>query len=342
MAEENKTRDTNVKTQLSLAAALFFSPLVQNMLKNNTWDITDKDKNFIRWYIKFGYITIIFWLITIAAGVSNYLWALDILSMTYTVSIFILLSLLIISIVSILSDISLLKSGTMDLQTYTVEGNRKEIIFKYIPIYNIYLRYQAHTFEKPNRRIKESIILRTIFLIICLTGSIRGSSIALIVIIFRVTSLVSDVDMLSTQTKQYINRIFFKNPEEIRWYVTGFLKYAGKSLIHLFKPSLPYSLDTELAQEKGIYSRIIDIKKNTDIIIEYIIGIIVYAWLPYLIKIDLTIRTYDAGFALLILRYITMAIQLKHLPHLPLAREIRALLKWIRYFFTKTSFTPNP
>jgi hypothetical protein len=51
--EEMKAVDTNTKTQLSLAAALFFSPLVQNMLNKNTWDLTDKDKEFIRGYIKF-------------------------------------------------------------------------------------------------------------------------------------------------------------------------------------------------------------------------------------------------------------------------------------------------
>ncbi|MEI6672093.1 MAG: hypothetical protein WCL02_01715 [bacterium] len=51
--EEIKARDTNTKTQLSLAAALFFSPLVQNMLNKNTRDITDKDKDFIRGYIKY-------------------------------------------------------------------------------------------------------------------------------------------------------------------------------------------------------------------------------------------------------------------------------------------------
>jgi len=39
----------------------------------------------------------------------NYLFALKILSVTYTASIFILLFLLVIAIVSILSDISLLK-----------------------------------------------------------------------------------------------------------------------------------------------------------------------------------------------------------------------------------------
>ncbi len=109
MAEELKTVDTNTKTQLSLAAALFFSPLVQNMLKKDTRDITDQDKDFIRGYIKYGYITLLFGIITIAAGVLNYLFALNVLNIVYTVSLFILIFLLIISIVSILSDISLLK-----------------------------------------------------------------------------------------------------------------------------------------------------------------------------------------------------------------------------------------
>jgi len=60
MVEELKTVDTNTKTQLSLAAALFFSPLVSGMLKKNTRNITDKDRDFIRGYIKFGYISILF------------------------------------------------------------------------------------------------------------------------------------------------------------------------------------------------------------------------------------------------------------------------------------------
>jgi hypothetical protein len=58
--EETKVVDTNTKTQLSLAAALFFSPLVQNMLNKDTRDISDKDRDFIRGYIKFGYITLLF------------------------------------------------------------------------------------------------------------------------------------------------------------------------------------------------------------------------------------------------------------------------------------------
>jgi amino acid transporter len=109
MIEELKKSDSNTKTQLSLAAALFFSPLVQHMLNKNTRDITDNERNFIRGYIKFGYITILFGGIVIASGIMNYLFALKMLNVIYTISIFILIFLLLISVVSILSDISLLK-----------------------------------------------------------------------------------------------------------------------------------------------------------------------------------------------------------------------------------------
>ena len=60
MIEEMKTHDNNTKTQLSLAAALFFSPLVHNMLRKDTRDINDTDRDFIHGYIKFGYITLLF------------------------------------------------------------------------------------------------------------------------------------------------------------------------------------------------------------------------------------------------------------------------------------------
>jgi putative cell wall-binding protein len=48
MVEETKKTDSNTKTQLSLAAALFFSPLVQYMLKTNNRDISEQEKKFIK------------------------------------------------------------------------------------------------------------------------------------------------------------------------------------------------------------------------------------------------------------------------------------------------------
>lgn len=339
--EEVKKTDSNTKTQLSLAAALFFSPLVQNILKKNKRDINDQDRDFIHGYIKFGYITLLFGAIVIATGVLNYLFVLNFLSVIYTVSISILLFLLLISVVSILSDISLLKWWDYAIQLYTIEWDKKDIILKYLPLYNIYLWYKEHAFEKPNRWIKESIILWTIFVLICMSGSVLASSIVLIVIIVRVSALMSDIDFLKTQTKQQINKLFLKNPEEMRWYITGFLIYIGKRIFHLFFPLQPYMLREEINKEKEIYSRIINIEDDTHIIIEYILWILLMIWLIYISHIDFTVRTYYIWFGLLLIRYVIMAIQLKHIPHLPIAREILLLILRIWSLFKKKSFIPN-
>ncbi len=336
MVEETKTRDTNVKTQLSLAAALFFSPLVQNILKRASWDITDQDKQFIQGYIKFGYITLLFWIIAITTGVLNYLFDINILSITYTISIFILIGLLIISVVSILSDISLIKThGDQVSPWYAIEGNKKDIILKYLPIYNIYLRYHTHSFDKPNRWIKESLFRWMLFVVSCMMGSVVISSCIIIVIILRIASLMSDIDMFNTKIKYHLNTIFFKNPEEIRWYITGFLRYLAKASLHVFKKMEPYSLDNEIAQEKEIYSRIIHTQDNIAIITEYLVGIAIAIWLIYLIKPDFTVRTYYTWLILIVARYATMAVQLRHLPHLPIARELILLVKGIWSFFKK-------
>ncbi|MCX6825038.1 MAG: hypothetical protein NTY80_02325 [candidate division SR1 bacterium] len=341
MSEELKTADTNTKTQLSLAAALFFSPLVQNMLKENTRDITEKDREFIHGYIKFGYITILFGLITIVTGIMNYFFVLKFLNVIYTISIFILIFLLFISIVSILSDIRLLKGDDALVENYAIEGSKKDIILKYLPGYNIYLRYKEHSFDKPNWRIKESILLWAVFTGISMIGNNMIDTILLILVITRIAAIMSDIDFVNTTIKQHINILFLKNPEEIFGYVTGLFVYLWKAFIHLFSKIESYSLQNEIAKEKEVYSRIIDIPENKNIIIEYILGIILVSGLVYLIQPDFTVRTYYVGFLLLITRYLIMAVQLKHLPHLPIAREIMLLLKGIGSLFAKKSFTIN-
>lgn len=341
MVEETKAHDTNTKTQLSLAAALFFSPLVQNMLNKNTWDITDKDRDFIRWYIKLWYITLLFWIITIATGVMNYLFAINILSIIYTISIVILVFLLVISIVSILSDISLIKWGDYTLQTHTIEGNRKDILLKYIPLYNIYLWYASHSFDTPNWRIKESILLWMVFLLVSMLGNVFLSSVILILIIFRIAALMSDIDFLTTWIKKTLNWLFSKNPEEVLWYATWFLIYLIKSLVHSFVQLQPYTLEAEIQKEKEVYSRIIYVQSNSSIIIEYIVWVILIVWCIFIIKPDFSIRTYYAAFWLLICRYLIMILQLKHLPHLPIAREVFLLGHQIIIRLKKKSFIHN-
>ncbi|MEI7919388.1 MAG: hypothetical protein WCH65_04220 [bacterium] len=154
--------------------------------------------------------------ITIGAGVMNYLFALNILNIVYTVSIFILLILLIISIVSILSDIKLWKSSSAPRAISSVVGSKKDILLKYIPLYNLYLWYTLHTFDKPNWRIKESLLWRIAVCLICLTGNITITTLLFILMILRIASLMSDIDIFTLGIKQTLTQLFFKNPEELR------------------------------------------------------------------------------------------------------------------------------
>jgi hypothetical protein len=282
----------------------------------------------------FGAISIISWVL-------NYLLIINIFNIIYTVSIFVLLSLLLISVVSILSDISLIRGKEAILHTYTIEWNKKDILLKYLPFYNIYLWYKNHNFEKPNRWIKESLILWTIFTLIACFGSSIWSSIFLMLIIIRVASLMSDIDILSIKNKQRINKLFLKNPEELRWYVVGFLSYLGKAIIHIFIPLQPYNLSYEIQKYKEQYSHILTLKNNNYLILEYSIWILLTIWIFYFILPDFTTRIYYVWFWLLVFRYSIMAIQLKHLPHLPIAKEITILIKSFIQLFRPKSFISN-
>ncbi len=339
MVEEVKKTDSNTKTQLSLAAALFFSPLVQHMLTTNSRELNEEEKNFIRSYIKVGYITLAFWLLTLAAGIMNYLFALNILNVVYIVSISLLVFLLVISMVSILSDITLLKWGQYALPTYTVEGEKKDILITYLPLYSIYLWYKIHNFEKPNWWIKEALLIWMLFSILTMTWGIWITSISLIVVIIRIASLMSGIDILSISLKQRLNKLFIKNPEEIRGYVVWSCSYLIKWLFHLVVTMQPYTLHDEIIQAKKSYEQILSLEEPV-IIWEYILWIILTIGLVYFIPLDFTVRTYYIGFWLIIWRYLLMGLQLKHLPHLPLARELILLGKIIGDKVKKL-FIPN-
>lgn len=329
MIEEAKQTDTNTKTQLSLAAALFFAPLVSYILDRTIRDISQQDKEFIRGYIKFGYITLALWAITLIAGILKYLFVAPRLNAVYSLCIILLLGFLVLSMICILTDISLLKGSEYHISVYTVEGNKKDLILKYLPIYNIYLWYSVHSFEKPNRWIKESLLSWLVAIAVCMTGSIWWTTMVIILIIIRVASLVSDIDIVATKTKQWLNTLFTKNPEELWGYVTWSLRYLGLLISTLWtRQAVPLSLSTVIEQEKQTYSRIIDI--DASLIWEYSIWLVGSVSIAYFLSIDMTIWTYALGFGLLLARYILMVIQWKHLPHLPLAREIVLLCQRIR------------
>jgi len=70
----DKNIETNSQTriQLSLAALMFFSPLVQNVIKKENMKLNEDDKTFIKGYIRFWYIALIILAITLTAWMTNY------------------------------------------------------------------------------------------------------------------------------------------------------------------------------------------------------------------------------------------------------------------------------
>lgn len=321
MVEEEKKTYSNTKTQLSLAAAMFFSPLVQYLLRNSERNLSEAERKFVQGYIFLWYIMIAFWILSILFGVLHYFFLHQSLHIISTVSIFILLVSLIVSVVSILSDINLLQIATANSSDSPLHiGEKKHIILTYLPFYNIYLRYKSHSFEKPNRRIKESLFIWIAIFWTSIIGNERIAVVAFMGIIIRISSLMADIDIVPLYIKRTLNTLFFKNPEEIWAYVSWFFRYIGKYIIHLWKPMPAYSITQDIQQEKLVYQEIINPSTKKIIGIEYIvwIGLLggsVFLFAPFS-------WTYYIMIGLLLWRYITMFIQLHHLPHLPIAREI--------------------
>ena len=78
----------------------------------------------------------------------------------------------------------------MALYSEQISTDRKEIVLSYLPIYNVYKRYQEHNFDKPNLLLKESILAWLLFIVLGLITTPWRTSTFLILIIVRVASLM--------------------------------------------------------------------------------------------------------------------------------------------------------
>ncbi|MFA7718217.1 MAG: hypothetical protein WC875_05890, partial [Candidatus Absconditabacterales bacterium] len=92
------------------------------------------------------------------------------------------------------------------------------------------------------------------------------------------------------------------------------------------KPQIPLSLSTAINEEKTAYSYLYNTKDTAKIWREYGIGLLLGIVYRYFLRPDFTSRTIYLPLALIIGRYLLMLVVWKHLPNLPIAREIRLLL----------------
>jgi hypothetical protein len=138
---------------------------------------------------------------------------------------------------------------------------------------------------------------------------------------------MAGLDILHIQAKSSISNLFTKNPEEIRWYVTGLFVFLAKGLGNIFRKSVaPLSLQTCVDEEKEHYSRLYNLHNSRQIWIEYLIAAWIVWSYRYLVRPDISTRYVYLPLVLIMGRYFIMVVLRQHVPHVPLAREVWLLI----------------
>ena len=311
----NERRTNNNKIELSLSAIMFFSPLIQNMLNKNK-NIPSEDKTFVRGSIKLWYLNIFLLLITIALQVTFYLTKVWITQTMSTVIMIILAISLVIWSIYAISGKSILKSSNKtdnNPASNNLSNNKLETLLNYIPLYNIYLRYKNHNFNNPDIILKESILRWSAFAIVFIAFQDQTINWIIISILWiRIVALMNDIDIPKT-AKQKLNKLFNKNPEELRWYISW-------AIITIFnKKSISENINTQKINYELLFK-----STNKQTIFEYTILNLLTIWGLYIGYI-----TNNTALIIAILfiatRYIIMLIKRNHLPHIPVIREITSV-----------------
>ncbi len=307
----NQERQTyNKKTELSLSAIMFFSPLIQNQINKKT-NIPQTDINFIKWFIKLGYLNIILLLLAIWLQIIYYL-KQNILIQKLSLLVTIILAwFLVLGVILVIIDRPITKLETKN--TTNKKNNKLEIILSYIPLYNIYLRYNKHDFENPDIILKESIIRRSIFSMIFLLFQNQNISwIFLTIILIRLITLINDLDRWDN-IKKIINKFFIKNPEEMRWYIVWVI-------ITIFnKKTLQENIKTQ-TQEFWLILKI----EYKHILLQYTIFFILWIYLIYH-GINKGNTAIVAPILFIFSRYLIMIIKWKRTTQIPILKEISGL-----------------
>ena len=199
----------------AIAGLMFFAPFVKNNLKFNP-NFSEEEKDFILWYSEVWFVNIILLVIVLWATLANIAWVHPIFSRITTIgwiAIFIIITLAAFACANSVKMWAYNESVIQPIQ------NKWQLLKAYTPILNFVLRYRQENYNVPYRWLKESILLRSVFIF---GGLLLWTSFwvwALSVIIIRLVLLFMNVDIIPVSVKKALNSIFLCNPEEIFAYI---------------------------------------------------------------------------------------------------------------------------
>lgn len=213
-----ETNQNNISSQAMLSAIvgmMFFAPLLKNKVENNP-DFSEEEKNFIMWYIQVGFVNLVFLVITLTVTLINMFWINPVLSWIIVIGSFAVYIITIFSLFACVNGLTMRKS---DEKIITDIQHKWQLLKSYIPIVNFVFWFRQENYNMPYRWLKESVLLRTLFIFWTL---LLGNSFwiwVFIVIIVRITLLMLNVDIIPLSMKRAINSLFSCNPWEISAYI---------------------------------------------------------------------------------------------------------------------------
>lgn len=315
--DTNNLNSVSKKNEFAFCALMFFAPLIKSNIKTNDL-LSKEDKIFINWFIKLWYLNIILLIISIVFRVLQ-IKTNNIILQKISMWFLILLAICLCTWTIL---VALNKNINPNKTEQINNENNLDNLLYFIPLYNIYIWYEHHQFEWDNSLIKSSILLRTLFTLSSIFIRNTYVNIAILaIILFKITYTLSGISFWKKRD-EHINNTFQKNPEEIRWYLTGtIMSLLNKKWIK-----------TNITEKKNIFEFIFKID-NKQIIFEYILLLIIcIIWITVWITHEIYFLViWDI---MLIVRYGMMALKWKHLPHLPIFRGITSI-------FFKSKITKN-
>lgn len=201
----------------SIAWVMFFAPFVKMRVKSDP-DFTEEERDFIAWYVQVWFVNLIFLAIVGLASLFNIYLNESILSWIITICGIAIFIISVFSIFACANDLTMRKENETLMQNIQ---HKNQVIKAYTPVLNFILWFRQENYSMPYRWLKESILLRTVFVFgtLLLWNSFWLG--VLIIILVRVSLLLLNVDIIPVSMKKAINSIFSCVPWEVMAYISA-------------------------------------------------------------------------------------------------------------------------
>ena len=213
---ENQQNNISPQAMLSaIVGMMFFAPFIKNNVDNEP-NFSPEERDFITSYINVWYANLALFIIVVLATLLNIFWIHPILLRISTVGSIAIYIITVFSLFACVNNLTMRKSD----ETLTTNIQHKwQLVKVYLPVRNFILWFRQENYNMPYRWLKESILLRTVFIFWTLLLWNSFWIWAFGVIVVRVVLLMMNIDIIPLSMKKAINSLFLCNPWEISAYI---------------------------------------------------------------------------------------------------------------------------